>query len=448
MDRRGRHRRGRPGLGRRFNLLWTGQAVSQLGDYIAYLTVPLFVLEILESTADESKLPFAFTYALEQAPVLLVGLVGGVILDRLRLRSLMVVSDILRAVVFGYLAWVASVPGREEALPVVFAASFAFGTLAAMFGSALYAFIPALVGPARLAQANGRIAAAQQVMVALGPVLAGVIVGLTTDPFRLSLAGRQLVVDGFSLAFLLNAFTFVVSSITLLAIGPVQRASKAVKTGLASEAMAGFRHLWAERRLRSSTLSAAVVNLGTGFIEATFVVLAADLLGATAEWQIGVLLAGLGIGGTVGALVAPATSRRIGLGRTLIAGLLVFGGTFLAGLSLEFGIPTLVLFAMAFLGLAHVNVALVTIRQAYTPEQMLGRVTAAARAIGWITLPVGALAGAALADVIGFWPVAVGASLLPVVTAGALVFSSMWRDAFGPSYDTMEATDGASTGGT
>ena len=210
-----------------------------------------------------------------------------------------------------------------------------------------------------------------------------------------------------------------------------------------SEAIAGFRFLWSEPRLRSSTLSAAAVNLGTGFIEATFVVLAAELLGAGEEWQIGVLLAGLGLGGTIGALVAPATTRRIGLGRTVMAGLLAFGVSFLGGISLGFGPVTLLLFAVAFFGLAHVNVALVTIRQAYTPEPMLGRVTASSRAIGWVTLPVGALAGAALADSVGFRPVAIAASLLPVVTAGILVFSSLWRDAYGPYYRTVDLTDPA-----
>ena len=112
MTQRGRHRRSGSRLGRRFDLLWAGQAASQLGDYVAYLTVPLFVLEILQATADDSKLPFAFTYALEQAPVLLVGVFGGVLLDRMRLRPLMIGADVIRAGIFGYLAWVAATPGR------------------------------------------------------------------------------------------------------------------------------------------------------------------------------------------------------------------------------------------------------------------------------------------------------------------------------------------------
>jgi MFS family permease len=441
---RGRHRRTGSLLGRRFNLLWTGQAVSQLGDYVAYLTVPLFVLELVRATSQDSRLPFAFTYALEQVPVLLVGFFGGVLLDRLRLRSLMIGADLARAVVFLGLAWVASQPTGDDTFLVVFGAAFLFGTFASLFGSALFAFVPALVTQARLATANGRIAATQQVMMALGPLLAGVTVAAVTEPFDLVVAGRNLVINGFSLAFAFNAVTFVVSAISLAMIGRVEApATDQEPAGVMAEAVEGFRFLWTEPRLRSSTLAAAAANLATGFIEATFVVLAADLVGAELEWQIGALLAALGVGGTIGALMASRSSRRIGLGRTMTVGLVGFGLAFLAGLATDFGVATILLFALAFFAFAPTNVALVTIRQAYTPARMLGRVTAASRAIGWATLPVGALAGAALSDVVGLAPVAVAAALVPVATAGALVFTSIWRDAFGPSYRTIDLTDAA-----
>ena len=67
--------------------LWVGQTVSQFGNYIAVITVPLLVLYIQEAAGQETEtLDFAIVYALDTAPTLLVGLIGGVLLDRVALR--------------------------------------------------------------------------------------------------------------------------------------------------------------------------------------------------------------------------------------------------------------------------------------------------------------------------------------------------------------------------
>ncbi len=414
---RGRHKATRSKLGRRYDLLWFGQAVSQLGDYVAYLTVPLFVLSLKRG---ESSLDFAITYSLENIPTFLFGLLGGVMLDRMRLRPLMIVADVARAAAFFWLAWVAANPGPDpqSSLYAVFTVAFLIGSFSALFGNALYAMLPSVVEARHLAVANARIAASQQATLALGPLLAGVLVSQVSHwP-----------------AFVLNGLTFLVSAVSIAMIGPVPKPERGPRIGILSEAINGLLYLWNEIRLRISTAAAAIANFVMGFLEATFVVLADDVLGATSDWQKGVLLAALGIGGVAGAAFAPSLVRFIGLGKTMVTGLAVFGLAFLSALQYPFGFAGLTMFFVAFFGLSMVNVPLATIRQTYTPPVMLGRVITAARAIGWATLPIGSLLGAAIADSSGNYAVVATVSpILLVVTAVALVFTPVWTDAFGPT---------------
>lgn len=414
---RGRHRRYGSSLGRRFDLLWLGQAVSQLGDQLAYLTVPLFVLHLNRGR----NFDFAFAYALETGPALLVGAVGGVLLDRIRMRWAMIVADVLRAGAFLVLAWTAlHPPDAGTAVGVVFVVAFAVGLCSAFFGSALLALLPALVESRGLASANGRIATTQQTAIAVGPLLAGYLYATV----------------GATPAFLFNAATFVVSAITLLAVGRVPRAQAARRTGILNEAVNGLLYLWNELRLRASTIAAAVANFVMGFLEATFVVLAANL-NATTDWEKGVLLAVFGMGGIAGAAVASIVARFIGLGKTMVLGLALAGIDFLGAFRTTYGAATLSFFFAAAFGLALVNVPLATIRQIYTPAVMLGRVMAASRAVGYVTLPLGALLGAALADqrvaALDYMTVARAAPIILIITAGTLVFTPIWSATFGPA---------------
>jgi hypothetical protein len=119
----------------------------------------------------------------------------------------------------------------------------------------------------------------------------------------------------------------------------------------------------------------------------------------------------------------------------MTVGMALFGVGLGVGLRTTFGPLSLAVFVAAFFGLSLLNVALATIRQIYTPAVMLGRVITASRAIGWSTLPVGSLLGAALADArvasLGYQTVVRAVPVLLVVTAAWLLVTPIWRDAFG-----------------
>ncbi|MDH3463388.1 MAG: MFS transporter, partial [Acidimicrobiia bacterium] len=248
-------------LGPRFLALWVGQAVSQFGTYVAFLTLPFLVVHIKGQGYAEATLEVALTYALENIPTLLVGLVGGVLLDRWHLRPVMIAADLIRASAFFYLAATLDNYG----VGTVFALALLIGSMTTLFDGALYSMIPSVVRHDQLAEANGLMSAAQQVNFALGPLAAGVLV-LTTGTTAVGL--------------FLNGLTFVVSAISLQWVGrvPHHRPESDVRSGFLTEAIVGIRYIVAEPRLRATTIAAAIPNFVVGFIEGTFVVLAAVVL--------------------------------------------------------------------------------------------------------------------------------------------------------------------------
>lgn len=410
---RGRHLASHRGLGPRFRTLYVGTAVSLLGNYVAYLTLPLLVLQVVGGSNE--ALPFSTTYALETLPTLIFGLGGGVILDRVRLRWAMVVSDVVRSAAFFYLA--ATVD--TVSLGTIFAASFLIGSFAAVYENALFAILPAIVIKENLAKANGRIAATQAAMFASGPMLAGIMAA----------------VAGPAPGLWFNGATFVFSAIAVILVGPVGRIpSKEEQGGFIEETLNGLRYLIGERRLRDSTIAAAAANLVVGFIEATFVVMAAEVLGTTSDFQIGVLIVAFGLGSILGASGADRTIRLIGLGRTMMVGLATMGlGMGLLVFS-RFGVAALIFAFVMFVGIGLVNVPIATIRQVYTPPAMLGRVITASRAMAWGTLPIGALAGGLLADQINYASIVRATPLLLIGLAVWLFTTPLFTDAFGPTH--------------
>jgi predicted MFS family arabinose efflux permease len=200
--------------------------------------------------------------------------------------------------------------------------------------------------------------------------------------------------------------------------------------------MDGIRYIWAEPRLRVTTIAAAVPNFVMGFIEATFVLLFTVILAAANTAEIGFLVTAMGIGGIIGALVAPQVIRRVGLGRTMTYGMLVTGALLSIVLITTYGMLALALNVGWMIGVSLINVSLATIRQHYADDNMLGRVVTVSRAIGWATLPIGALVGGWLGASEESLPlVARIFTAVLLLTALWLMTTVVWKDTFGPNFE-------------
>jgi MFS family permease len=303
--------------------------------------------------------------------------------------------------------------------------AFLVGGMTNLFETALFAILPSIVRPRDLTTANGRITATMTLGDALGPAVAGLLISIyASDPSL-----------GFTVVFAVDAATFFASAVSLVLVGPVPRPDSGDQaSSFIADLLQGLRFLWTEARLRTSTIAIAIANLVTGFIEATFVILAKEVVGVDSDFQLGLLFAMFGVGATVGAIAAPSITRIMGLGRTMILGITAFGAALTIFVNRPFGFLGLVYVFVAFVGLAAGNVAIATIRQVYTPPVMLGRVLAASRTISWATLPFGALLGTLVAELTGAYDAMARYSpLIIMFVALSLVPTVVWSDTSGPA---------------
>ncbi|HET8628701.1 MAG TPA: MFS transporter [Thermomicrobiales bacterium] len=371
-----------------FLKLWAGQTVSAFGDQVSLLALPFAAVLALHAGAAQ----MGFLAAAGRAPVLLVGLFAGVWADRLRRRPLLIGADLGRALLLGSIPAVALL-GRLT-LPYLYAVAFLVGALAVVFSVAYQAYLPMLVARAELAEGNSKLTATRSIAQIAGPGLAGALVQLLTAP----------------VAILADAASFLVSALSLSAIRKPEPRLRAVREAGSTwgEIGEGLRLVWRNPVLRAAAGSGGTYNCCNAMILALYVLYLARGL-ALSPALIGVILAALGPGSLLGALVAVRAARRFGQGPTLVGGIAVAGGANLlvplAGGPLVVVAPVLV--AAAFVngfGQPLYNINQVSLRQAITPDRLQGRMNATMTVVVGGAAPLGALLGGALGAAIGLRP--------------------------------------------
>jgi MFS family permease len=378
--------RGRLGLLRHadFRRLWIGDTASVFGSAISGIAVPLIALEMLNA----GSFIVGLLNAASWLPWLFVSLPAGAWIDRLPRRRTMIVCNLI------WLALVASVPIAAwldllttTQLVVI---CLLGGVVSVFFGPADGAYLPSLIAKEDLPEGNAKLQGSEQAAVVAGSSLGGVL----------------LQVFGAMLGMIIDAVTFVISTVLLLRIRtpeePPPPASERTTT-LRQEIAEGFRFVVRDRYLRVLTAGAAVDNLLLSAGQALLVVFLVRTLGAS-PGEVGVLLAFDCLGGIVGAVLANKLSRRIGTARALLVW--AFATTpFAILLPLAGGGAGTVPFALGLLipsaGIVAGNVIGGSFRQAYCPSHMLGRVSTTGSFISFSLIPLGAVVGGAAAAVIG-----------------------------------------------
>src|SRR3954447_22175419 len=171
---------------RDFRLLWTGQAVSLLGD-----TALLVALGWRTFTLTSSARSLGYVLALEGVGMLSTVLIGGALADRYDRRTLMLVSDASRFFLIGLLAVVDGTGNLT--LTILLALAFGHGLATGFFTPALGGFVPLVVEEPGLGSANALIGMARQGSLLVGPSIAGLLYGF---------AGSTVVFAFDSLSFL------------------------------------------------------------------------------------------------------------------------------------------------------------------------------------------------------------------------------------------------------
>jgi MFS family permease len=361
---------------RDFMLLWSGQVVSTVGVRIAALAFPLLVLAQTGSPAIAGLVGFVQTL-----PFLLWYLPAGALVDRWDRKKVMLVADAGRALAMASV--VVALLADRLTLAQILAAALVEGTLFVFFqlaeGAALPHVVPRSQLPAALAQNQAREQGAELAGQPLGGVLFGI---------------------GHALPFTANVLSYAVSFATLLLIRPAfQQRRKEPVRHLFAEVAEGVRWLWRQQFLRALVVLIGAANFVFN-AQTLALIVRAQQLGASSA-MVGVMFAFFGVGAILGALVAPALSRKL-------PPVLVIVGSFWlwAGVFASFVLPgePLVLGVLAGIGALVgplFNVVVSGYRYTLTPDHLQGRVLGAGRLVAWGALPLGALAGGVLVESIG-----------------------------------------------
>jgi MFS family permease len=371
---------------RDFMLLWSGQAVSEIGSAATQLALPLAALLLLDATT----LQVSLLTAASTAAFAVVTLPAGAIVDRYAKRPLMVWCDAARLLLIG------SVPLAAMAglltMAQLYVVAVTAGVCSIFFSVAYASYLPDLVSPGRLVDGNGKLGVTQAFAQVAGPGAGGGLVS----------------VAGPSAALGVDALSHAVSMTTLLAIRapatrPPRSASAARRGRLRTEIAEGLSFVVRHPVLRHVVACTATSNLFGGMVTAVQLVFLVRVLHVPTA-QVGLIVAVAGVGGVLGgALIKPLTAR-IGSARIIWFSCLVLGLPMLVGALAAPGwrvaLFVVALFASSFQGVVY-SVAQLSYRQAVCPPELRGRVNAASRWIVWGTIPLGALIGGALGPVIG-----------------------------------------------
>jgi MFS family permease len=390
-----------------FMKFWIGETISLFGTRITALALSLTAVITLRATPQQLGL----LRAIEFAPFLFLTLLAGIWVDRHRRRPIMIAANTGRAILIG-LVPLLSVLGvlRIELLYVI---SFSVGFLTLFFDVSWLSYVPSLVSREHLVEGNSKLVASSAAAEVGGPGLAGVLVQVLTAPIA-------LVVD---------AASYVVSLITLLLIRkrePIPE-RKAGKRNLLREIAEGFRTVFGNPYLRAIAAEGAAFNLFYQFIETIFVLYAIRELGFSPS-MLGLVVAVGSVGGLLGAALASMAAARFRFGPTLTAGMAV---ACLAPLLLPLasGSRSLVaiVLTIAFfgngVGAGTANVLAVSLRQAVTPDRLLGRMNASMRTALYGAVPIGGLLAGVLGGTIGLrpslWVAAAGffVALVPILVS-------------------------------
>jgi MFS family permease len=374
-------------LGRRdFRLLWIGETTSGVGNGITTVALPLVAVLALRADALEVGLLAAAVWL----PWLIVGLPAGAWVDRLPRRPIMIVCNLVSAAVY------ASVPvaGWLDRLTMahLFIAGLACGTCAVFFNTACHAYVPTVLGRHDLADGNAKLEVSEAGTLVLGRSAAGFV--------------AQAV--GATVGLLLDALTFLVSTVCLLGIRTREPkpGRPAEATSLIREIVVGLRFLSHDPYLRPIVLYGATLNLLLMGYQAVQVIFLVRTIGVSAG-SVGVLVMSSSLGAILGALIATRLCRRWGTARTMVA-TQVLACPFALLLPLTTPGVGLLLFATgAFVlgaGIAVCNVVVGTFRQSYCPPHFLGRVSSAAMTTNQGAIAIGSALGGILGSTIGIRP--------------------------------------------
>ena len=367
-----------PEARRDWRLFLTGQVTSTLGTQATAIILPALAVLHLHANV----LAAGLILPLEYVPGALLSPWAGAVVDRTRLRNVLIPVDVTRGLLLGGCALILATI-RPGIWPLYLVAALV-GALSPIFDAAAEVLVPSVVASTELARANAQRAALNNVARVAGPALGGII--LSIGP------------SGVALYF--DAVTYGISAALIAAMRSGRLTASNTRTTQSAESESLYSEIRAAARLIRSDdvlfrglLGMTLMNFGGSGVGAVFYVYVYDELHLNAR-EVGLAATCFSLGAVAGAVLSSRVSRALGRGRTCAWSAAIAAGAllFLCFASLGTPLVVLIIYQFAFGFAATVwFVVLATLRQARTLVSHLGRVSALSSSLALAAVPIGSL---------------------------------------------------------
>ncbi|MFE4948779.1 MFS transporter [Leifsonia sp. NPDC056665] len=383
-----------------FALFWSASSIRALGGAVSGVAFNVLVVSVLHATT----LQISVLSALSVVPYLFLGLIIGALMDRWRRQRTLVLTSIGRALALAAIPVL--IVTNSLSFWSVAAVTLVLGVLVLFADSAAQPLLPRIVPRESLVMANARLGQSETVAGTAGPALGGALLNVLGAP----------------LLFAFDAIFTAVSAALQSRIRVDEPAPGPRVAGLhiGHDIAEGMRYTYRHRTLRPLALSIHTWFLGNSIVMTVFAVFVLREL-QLQPWAYGLALAFGGVGGFLGALIAPRAGARLGAGRAI----------FLARALVV--VPWLAL-AVVPVGTAGGGIALVAAaqfvyclsmgvedpndtgyRQSVAPDAIQGRMNSTIRTVNRVVFFVGALLAGLLASMLGYrLTIGVGAAVFAV----------------------------------
>jgi len=360
-------------INRNFALLWGGQAVSVIGDYVFQTMLVLWITTVIARRQSWAPLAVSGALLASSVPTFLIGPVAGVFADRWDKRLLMMRMDALRAVLILFLIFATGVIPLlflvDGQLPIAWQLGTLYGIIFVIsicdqfFNPANMVLVSHLVEEPYRSRASGLNQVTGNLAIVVGPAL-GTLLFLRV---------------GISWALLTDSLSFAVSFLTIRAIHTPRTASpdggQTLRPSFHREFLEGLRFYASNRVLVTILVTGVIVLLGAGAFNALNIFFVTQNLHASPSIY-GVLGSAAGLGAIVGAAFATAFVQHLGVIRVFWISVLAVGGVVLLFGRTTSVIPAVVLaFLMGFTN-TPINVTVMPLLLHVTPRELVGRVVA------------------------------------------------------------------------
>ncbi|HET9587347.1 MAG TPA: MFS transporter [Anaerolineales bacterium] len=390
--------------------LFTANAISLVGNVLSAIAIPWFVLQTTGSAAQTGITGF-FTVL----PVVLAGLFGGTLVDRLGYKRTSILADIASGVTTAMIPLLYLTIGLEfwQLMVLVFLGAL----LDAPGSTARSALVPELAAMAHMPieRATSLIQIIERSSRMIGAPLSGLLIALV---------GTENVLW-------LNAASFFISAgIVAAAIKihhPIQPEENEPIGSYFDELRQGLRFIFNDKLM----LAIVILVMVTNFLDAVFggvvqPVFVKQVYGQALD--LGLLIAANGAGAVIGALLFSAVGPRLPRHSVFVFGFVLTSLKFFLYATyppLWVALVFIVLFSM---GAGPLNPIISAVEYERVPKNMRGRVGGAVGAGAWSAMPLGMLIGGVMTEQFGIHPMLLGLGTMYLFTTLSMAFIPAMRE--------------------